>query len=145
MFKAFRDFAIKGNVVDLAVAFVLGVAFTAVVNSLVKDIFMPPIGYLLGGVNFNDMFISLNGSSYPSLAAAEAAGAPVVAYGRFFNQVITFIVVAFVLFLIVQPYNRARAAEAVTTKDCPYCATSIPLGATRCPFCTSELEAHAAA
>ena len=88
MFKAFRDFAIKGNVVDLAVAFVLGVAFTAVVNSLVKDIFMPPIGYLLGGVNFNDMFISLNGSSYPSLAAAEAAGAPVVAYGRFFNQVI---------------------------------------------------------
>ncbi len=143
MLKEFRDFAIKGNVIDLAVAVIIGIAFGAIISSLVNDIIMPVIGFALGGVNFNDLFISLNGTVYPSLAAAKAAGAPTINYGVFINTIIDFIIVALVLFLLVRSINRLKkvpAPAAPTTKDCPYCFTQIPIPATRCPNCTSELN-----
>jgi len=143
MWQEFKKFAISGNFIDLAIAVVLGVSFGAVINSLVKDIIMPPIGMLLGGVNFSDLYINLSGTSYPSLAAAQAAGAATINYGLFLTNVINFLIIAFVLFLIVQFYNRLRKEEAATTKPCPYCQSSIPLAATRCPNCTSELAAAA--
>jgi large conductance mechanosensitive channel len=143
MFKEFKEFAMRGNVVDLAVGVILGVAFGAIVTSLVNDIIMPPIGLALGGLDFKDLFVALNGQSYPSLAAAKAAGAPIIAYGSFLNTVVNFLIVAFAIFLLVKQVNRfkgpAPAAE-VTTKDCPYCISSIPLKAVRCPNCTSELS-----
>jgi large conductance mechanosensitive channel len=142
MLKEFRDFAIKGNVIDLAVAVIMGIAFGAIISSLVNDIIMPVIGYALGGVNFNDLFISLNGTAYPSLSAAKAAGAATINYGVFINAIIDFIIVALVLFLLVRSINqlkKAPAPAAPTTKDCPYCFTQIPIPATRCPNCTSEL------
>lgn len=142
MLKEFRDFALRGNVIDLAVAVIIAAAFGAIISSLVNDIIMPPIGFALGGVNFNDLFISLNGTAYPSLAAAKAAGAPTINYGVFLNTIIDFIIIAFVLFLVVRSFNRmkkAPAPAAVTAKDCPYCFTQIPIPATRCPHCTSEL------
>ncbi len=142
MLKEFKDFALKGNVVDLAVAVIIGAAFGAIISSLVNDIIMPPIGYALGGVNFNDLFISLNGTAYASLAAAKAAGAPTINYGTFLNTIIDFIIVAFVLFLVIRSINamkKAPAPAAPNTKDCPYCYTQIPLQATRCPHCTSQL------
>lgn len=139
MWKGFKDFALKGNILDLAVAFVLGVAFAAVVNSFVNDILMPPIGMLLGGVDFSSLFVTLTGASYPSLAAARAAGAPVIAYGAFLNTLIIFLIVAFALYLLVRAVNRLRNAEA-PPKDCPYCYRKIPAEATRCPECTSELQ-----
>ena len=117
-------------------------AFGAIVTSLVNDIIMPPIGLLLGGLDFKDLFISLNGQSYPTLAAAKAAAAPVIAYGSFLNTVINFLIVAFAIFLVVKQVNRFQRpapAAAVTTKDCPYCASAIPLKAVRCPNCTSDL------
>jgi large conductance mechanosensitive channel len=143
MLKEFRDFALKGNVIDLALAVIIGAAFGAIVSSLVNDVIMPPIGYALGGVNFNDLFISLNGTAYPSLAAAKAAGAPTINYGVFLNTIIDFIIIAFVLFLVVRSINsmkKAPAPVAPTTKECPYCYTQIPIPATRCPNCTSELK-----
>jgi large conductance mechanosensitive channel len=142
MLKEFRDFAIKGNVIDLAVAVIMGAAFGAIISSLVNDIIMPVIGYALGGVNFNDLFISLNGTAYPSLAAAKAAGAATINYGVFINAIIDFIIVALALFLLIRSINRmkkAPAPAAPTTKDCPHCFTQIPIPATRCPNCTSEL------
>jgi large conductance mechanosensitive channel len=142
MLKEFKEFAIKGNVIDLAVAVIMGIAFGAIISSLVNDIIMPVIGYALGGVNFNDLFISLNGTAYPSLAAAKAAGAATINYGVFINAIIDFIIVAFTLFLLVRAINRlkkAPAPAAPTTKDCPHCFTKIPIPATRCPNCTSEL------
>lgn len=141
MLKEFRDFIMKGNVLDLAVAVIIGVAFGAIVTSFVKDILMPPIGLLLGGVDFSNLFIPLNGQSYPSLAAAQEAAAPTINYGVFLNTIINFLIVAFAIFLVVRAFNRMRpkAAAPVTTKDCPYCATAIPLAAHRCPNCTSEL------
>jgi large conductance mechanosensitive channel len=142
MLKEFRDFAMKGNVVDLAVAVIMGAAFGAIISSLVNDLIMPIIGYALGGVNFNDLFISLNGTEYASLAAAKAAGAPTINYGVFINTIIDFIIVAFVLFLLIRSINqlkKAPAPAAPITKDCPYCFTQIPIPATRCPHCTSEL------
>lgn len=143
MLKEFRDFAMRGNVVDLAIGIIIGAAFTQIVNSLVNDIVMPPIGLLLGGVDFSDIFINLSGTDYPSLAAAKEAGAPVIAIGQFINYVINFLIIAFVIFIVVKQINRFNrpAPAAPTTKDCPRCATSIPLKATRCPNCTSEITA----
>ena len=133
----------KGNVLDMAIGIIIGVAFGAIVTSLVKDIIMPPIGLLLGGVNFTDLFITLDGNQYISLAAAQAAGAPTINYGVFINTIIDFIIVAFVIFLIVRQMNRMKRVSepaAATTKECPYCYTQIPIPATRCPNCTSTLE-----
>jgi large conductance mechanosensitive channel len=143
MWKEFKDFVFKGNVLDLAIAFILGVAFAAVVSSLVKDIIMPPIGLALGGIDFSSLYINLSGKSYASLADAAKAGAPTINYGLFINTVITFLIVASVLFMIVRAYNRMRPATAapVSTKACPYCQTDIPLSAVRCPNCTSQLAA----
>ena len=135
----------RGNVIDLAVGFIMGAAFTTVVNSLVNDILMPPLGMLLGKVDFSNLFFSLSGGSYPSLAAAQAAGAATINYGLFTRQVINFLLVAFAVFLLVKGINRMRrqpasATAAPTTKECPYCISTIPIKATRCPNCTSQLN-----
>jgi large conductance mechanosensitive channel len=139
MWKEFKEFALKGNVFDLAVAFVLGLAFAAVVTSFVNDVLMPPIGLLLGRMDFANLFINLSGRSYPSLAAARAAGAPVIAYGVFINALLNFLIVAFVLYLLVKQVNRIRRTEA-PPKKCPYCFEVIPAQAVRCPDCTSDLS-----
>jgi large conductance mechanosensitive channel len=148
MLKEFREFVMRGNVLDLAVAFILGAAFGQIVTSLVNDILMPPIGLLLGRIDFSNLFISLSGVPYSSLAQAKAAGAPTINYGVFINVVINFLIVAFVIFLLVRQVARMRrkqeapaAAPAPTTKECQYCFSSIPIKATRCPNCTSELAA----
>jgi large conductance mechanosensitive channel len=143
MIHAFRKFVVQGNVIDLAVGIVIGAAFTTVVKSFVDDILMPPIGRLSGGVNFADLFVSLDGRAYPSLEAAKAAGAATVNYGLFINNVIAFVIVAFAVFILVQAYDRMRTKEAAAPgperKDCPFCAETIAAAATRCPHCTSEL------
>ena len=146
MFKEFRAFLMRGNVLELAVGIVIGGAFGAVVTSFVNDVLMPPIGLALGRVNFADMFINLSGQSYPSVAAAKAAGAPTLNYGVFINTVINFIIVGFVIFLLVREVNRRTAAPpapaaAPTTRECPQCAMQIPIKARRCPHCTSEVRA----
>ncbi len=144
MLKEFRAFIARGNVVDLAIGVIIGGAFGKIVTSLVNDIIMPPIGLILGNVNFSDLFISLNGKSFASLADAQAAGVPTLNYGLFLNTVIDFLIVAFVVFLLVKQINRMKkpepASAASATKDCPYCLSAIPLKATRCPHCTSELK-----
>jgi large conductance mechanosensitive channel len=143
MLKEFKDFVMRGSVVDLAIAVIIGGAFGKIITSLVNDIIMPPIGLLLGNVNFVDLFVSLNGQKYDSLAAAQAAGAATINYGVFINTIIDFVIVAFVIFLLIRAMNRmkkAPAPAAVTTKECPYCYTQIPIPATRCPNCTSELK-----
>jgi large conductance mechanosensitive channel len=146
MLREFRTFVMRGNVVDLAVAVVIGAAFGAIVTSFVADILMPPIGRLVGRLNFADLFVSLDGRSYPSLAAAKAAGAPTINYGAFANTIVNFLIVAFAMFLVVRQTNRFRAPTAATTKECPECATAIPVNARRCPHCTSELAtAHGTA
>jgi len=141
--KGFRDFLFRGNVVDLAVAVVIGAAFGAIVTSFVNDLLMPPIGLALGRVNFSDLFINLTGQHYPSVAAAKAAGAPTINYGIFLNTVINFIIIAFAIFLVVKAVNRLTEkpapAAAPTTKECQFCAMSIPIKARRCPHCTSEV------
>lgn len=142
MIKEFVDFIKRGNVLDLAIGIVIGAAFATVVNSLVNDIIMPPIGYAMGGVNFADLFISLDGQAYDSLTAAQDAGAATINYGLFINSIIIFLVVAFVIFLIARAINKQEKEEeaaAPETKECPYCMAQIPLGATRCPHCTSQL------
>jgi large conductance mechanosensitive channel len=141
MLKEFKEFAIKGNVIDMAVGIIMGTAFNAIVNSLVNDILMPPIGLLLGRVDFTNLFLSLTGEHYDSLAAAQEAGAATVNYGIFINAIINFVIVAFVLFLVIRGMNRMRREEAPapTTKECPYCLSAIAIGAKRCPHCTSEL------
>jgi large conductance mechanosensitive channel len=144
MLKEFKEFAVKGNMIDLAIAVVLGTAFGAIVNSLVKDVLMPPLGKLMGGVDFTDLFIVLGGSTYPSLKAARDAGAATINYGVFINTVINFFLVALALFFVIKGINAARkqpAPAAPTEKDCPHCFTRIPLRATRCPHCTSVLSA----
>ena len=143
MLKEFKEFAVRGNMVDLAVAVVLGAAFGAVVASLVKDVLMPPIGKVVGGVDFTDLFVALDGRSYPSLKVAKDAGAATINYGVFVNTLINFVIVAFALFLVVKSVNRLRrpAVAAPTTKDCVYCAMAIPIKATRCPHCTSAVSA----
>jgi large conductance mechanosensitive channel len=145
MLKEFKAFIAKGNVLDLAVAVIMGAAFGGIVTSAVNDVIMPPIGLALHGINFSEMFITLNGATYATLADAKKAGAPVIAYGQFLNTIINFLIVAFFVFLIVQWSNKltkpATAAEAApTTKDCPFCASSIPIKAIRCPHCTSNFQ-----
>ena len=144
MLKEFKEFLMRGNVLDLAIAVIIGAAFGAIVTSFVNDVLMPPMGLALGKVDFKDLFVSLNGQSYPSLTAAKTAGAPVIAYGQFINTVINFLVVAFVIFMIVKQVNRfkqpAPASAAPLTKECPYCASAIPIKAVRCPNCTSDLR-----
>jgi large conductance mechanosensitive channel len=146
MFKEFKEFAMRGNVLDLAVGIVIGAAFGKIVNSLVNDVLMPPIGLLVKHVDFKDLFINLSATTYPSIAAAKAAGAPTLNYGMFLNTILEFVIVAFAVFLLVRTVNRVRPAPAAaqTTQDCPFCRTGIPLDATRCPHCTSDLKAAAA-
>jgi large conductance mechanosensitive channel len=144
MLKDFKEFVMRGNVLDLAVAVIIGAAFGAIVTSMVNDIVMPPVGLLLGRVDFKDLFVSLNGQPYPTLAAAKAAAAPVIAYGQFLNTVINFLIIAFVIFVVVRQASRlqrkpAEAPAAPTTKDCVFCCTPIPIAAKRCPNCTSQL------
>jgi large conductance mechanosensitive channel len=145
MLSEFKAFVMRGNVVDLAIAVVLGAAFGAIVTSFVNDLLMPPLGLLLGRVSFADLFVSLDGRSYPTLAAARAAGAPTLNYGAFINTIVNFLIIAFVVFLLVRQVNRLTRepapAAVPTTKECPYCASVIALKATRCPHCTSELRA----
>lgn len=147
MLKEFRTFIMRGSVVDLAVGIVIGAAFTAVVTSFVNDLLMPPIGRVLGRVNFTDLFLSLDGQSYPSLAAAKAAGAPTLNYGAFITNVINFLILGFAVFLVVRGVNqlmpRPAPAAPAPTRDCPYCATTIPARAVRCPHCTSEVRGGA--
>ncbi len=149
MFKEFKDFIMRGNVLDLAVAVVIGGAFGKIVTSFVNDILMPPIGLLLGGVDFSNLYINLSGGEYASLADAQAAGAATINYGVFVNTLIDFLIIAFAIFLVVRAVNRLQALSqqeeeaapaAPTTKTCPYCFTEIPIQATRCPHCTSQLE-----
>jgi large conductance mechanosensitive channel len=143
MLKEFKAFAMRGNVVDLAIGIIIGAAFGKIITSLVSDVLMPPIGLLLGKVDFSNLFLNISGKSYANLAEAKAAGVPTINYGLFLNTVIDFLIVAFVIFLLVRQINRWNkpAPPPVTTKECSYCATSIPLKATRCPNCTSELHA----
>jgi large conductance mechanosensitive channel len=146
MLKEFKAFVMKGNVLDLAVAVIIGAAFGAIVVSLVNDIVMPPIGMLLGHMDFKELFISLNGQSYSTLAAAKTAAAPVIAYGQFLNTVINFLIIALVIFLIVRAASKMQkpvTAAVPATKDCAYCYTPIPILAKRCPHCTSQLAAAA--
>ena len=144
MLREFKTFLMRGNIVDLAVAVVLGAAFGAIVTSLVSDILMPPIGKVLGGLDFANFFLVLGPGSYPTLKAATEAGAPTLNSGLFINTLINFAIIAFVLFLVVRAMNRLKRAEPAaspTTKGCQYCAMQIPLKATRCPHCTSQLTA----
>jgi large conductance mechanosensitive channel len=148
MVKEFKEFAMRGNVVDMAVGIIIGGAFGKIVTSMVNDIIMPPIGKAMGNVNFADKFAALNGGVYKSLAEAKAAGAPVIAYGSFINVVIDFIIVAFCIFLMVKGMNALKrrmehapaAPSAPTDKQCPHCFSTIPVKATRCPHCTSDLK-----
>jgi large conductance mechanosensitive channel len=141
MLKEFRDFAMRGNVIDLAVGVIIGSAFGKIITSFVTDIVMPPIGLLLGNVDFSNLFVSLNRQYYASLADAQAAGAPTLNYGLFINTIIDFLVVAAVIFMMVRTINRLQSPKAdPTTRDCPYCFSVIPLKATRCPHCTSEIN-----
>ncbi len=142
MWKEFKAFIMRGNVMDLAVAVIIGAAFGKIITSLVNDIIMPPIGLVLGKVNFSDLFWALDGKTYASLADAQTAGAPTINYGLFINNIIDFLIVAFVIFLAVRAVNRLqkpKVAPAPTTQNCPYCKTAIPIGAVRCPNCTSDL------
>lgn len=138
MWRDFKNYIMRGNIIDLAIAFVMGLAFAKVISSFVSDVLMPPIGLMLGKVDFSSLFVSLSGRSYPSLAAAKAAGAPIIAYGSFLNTIVEFLIVAFSLYLIMRMVNRYRIVAA-PPKDCPYCYSKIPAQATRCPECTSEL------
>jgi len=143
MWKELRDFIAKGNLVEIAVAFIMGVAFGAVVKSFVYDIIMPVIGKLVGNVDFASLYINLSGTPYPSAQAAREAGAAAIYYGTFVNAFINFLIIACVMFLIVKGVMRLRRpkeAPAPTAKECPYCKTQIPIGAVRCPNCTSQLE-----
>jgi len=145
MLSDFKEFAMRGNVVDLAVGFVMGAAFGKITTSLVNDVIMPPIGFLLGRVDFSSLYVNLSEKTFPSLAAARTAGAPIVAYGSFINTIIDFVIVAFAMFILVKQMNRlaspAPAPPAPADKDCPYCLSKIPLAATKCAHCTSELKA----
>jgi large conductance mechanosensitive channel len=142
MLKEFRDFIARGNVLDLAIAVIIGAAFGKLVTSLVEGVLMPPIGLLLGNVDFANLFIDMSGQRPVSLADAQVRGLPVIAYGVFINDVITFLIIALVVFLIVKSLNRMRREKAPTTKACPYCLSTIPITAVRCSGCTSELGPH---
>ncbi len=139
----FKQFALKGNVIDLAVGFVVGAAFGKIVTSFTNDILMPPIGLAVGAVDFSNLFINLSSKHYPTMAAARAAGAPTLNVGVFINTIIDFLIIAFAVFILVKWLNHlvGETPAASTTKECPYCLSAIALGATRCPHCTSELKA----
>ena len=142
MLKEFKEFAMKGNVVDMAIGVIIGGAFGKIVSSLVSDVLMPPIGKLLGGVDYTGLFLNLSGAPQPSLIAAKAAGAPTLNYGVFLQSVFDFIIVAFVIFLLVKQMNRMKKPEplaAPTTKDCPQCLSAIPIKASKCAHCTSNV------
>ena len=142
MFKEFKEFAMKGNVLDMAVGIIIGAAFGKIITSFVSDILMPPLGLLLGKMDLSSMFINLSGQSYPTIAAAKTAGAATLNYGIFINTIIDFLIVAFVIFFLIRQVNKMKrqpAAAASTTKDCPFCASAIPIPAKRCPHCTSQL------
>ena len=150
MLQEFKKFAMRGNVVDMAVGIIIGGAFGTIVKSLVADVIMPPVGLMLGGVDFADLFLTLQEGAtagpYATLAAAQEAGAVTISYGIFINAVISFLIVAFAVFLLIQSINKMQAEEEAepeepTTKDCPHCVSSIAIQATRCPNCTSELGA----
>ncbi len=145
MLKAFKDFIMRGNVVDLAVGIIIGAAFGKIVTSMVNDILMPPLGLILGKMDFSGLFINLSGTSYASLAAAKAAGAPTINYGAFINTIVDFIIVAAAIFFIVLQVDKLRkghqAPAAPNTKECPYCLSAMAIKATRCPHCTSEVKA----
>jgi large conductance mechanosensitive channel len=146
MFKEFREFAMRGNVMDMAVGLIIGAAFGTIVNSFVQDVIMPPIGLLLGHVDFTNLFLVLKEGTkaagpYATVAAAKSAGAVTLNFGIFLNTIISFVIVAFAVFLLVRTMNRLRRQEvAPVTKECPYCFSQIPVKATRCPHCTSELK-----
>ena len=150
MFKEFKEFAMKGNVMDMAIGLIIGGAFGKIVSSLLSDVLMPPIGLLMGRVDFSSLFVSLNGQSYASLAAAKAAGAPTLNYGLFLNTILDFLIVAFVVFLVIRQINRLKRAEAApapvtpTTRACAFCCSTIPLKAVRCPACTSSVAPQSA-
>ena len=143
MLKEFKAFAMRGNVLDMAIGVILGGAFGRIVSSLVADVLMPPIGLVLGRVDFASLFVNLSASSYPSVAAAKAAGAPTLNYGLFLQAMVDFVIVAFVIFLLVRQVNRwtrpVPAPAAPTTRDCPYCLLAIPIKATRCAHCTADV------
>ena len=146
MLKEFKDFAMRGNVVDMAVGIIIGAAFGKIVSSLVKDIIMPPIGLIMGNVDFGNLFINLSDQAYNNLAAAREAGAATINYGVFINTVLDFIIVAFAIFMVIKQMNRLKKKEeapaaAPATKDCPHCLSVIPIKAVRCGHCTSKLEA----
>jgi large conductance mechanosensitive channel len=144
MFKEFKEFAMKGNVLDMAVGIIIGAAFGKIVTSFVSDVLMPPLGLLLGKVDFKGLFINLTGGDYATIAAAQAAKAPTLNYGIFIQTIIDFIIVAFAIFMVVKQMNRLKKeapAAAPSTKDCPFCASAIPIPAKRCPHCTSQLTA----
>jgi large conductance mechanosensitive channel len=145
MIKEFKEFVMRGNVVDLAIAVVIGAAFGKIITSFVEDVLMPPIGLALGKVDFSNLFLNLSGKDFSSVAAAKAAGAATLNYGMFFNHVINFLIVAFAIFLLIKQLNRLQKpapapAAAPATKDCPLCLSSVPLKATKCAHCTSELK-----
>jgi large conductance mechanosensitive channel len=149
MLKEFKEFIARGNAVDMAVGIIIGAAFVAIVSSLVSDIIMPPLGLLLGKVDFSNLYILLKQGTkpgpYTSLADAKAIGAVTINYGIFIDKVMSFVIVAFIIFLFVKSINRLRAPKVIpeakpTTKECPHCHMQIPLNATRCPYCTSELK-----
>ena len=145
MIKEFKEFVMRGNVVDLAIAVVIGGAFGKIITSFVEDVLMPPIGLALGKVDFSNLFVNLSGKDFPSVAAAKAAGAATLNYGMFFNHVINFLIVAFAIFLLIKQLNRMQKpasapAAAPMTKDCPHCLSVVPLKATKCAHCTSDLK-----
>ncbi|MFH0930756.1 MAG: large conductance mechanosensitive channel protein MscL [Candidatus Zixiibacteriota bacterium] len=145
MLKEFKEFAMKGNVLDMAIGIIIGAAFGKIVSSLVGDVIMPPIGLLLGRLDFTNLYINLSGQHYASLSQAKAAGAATINYGLFLNTIIDFVIVAFAIFLLVRQVNKLRrepepAPAVPTTKECPYCLSAVPIKAIRCPHCTSELK-----
>jgi len=147
--KEFREFAMRGSVVDMAVGIIIGAAFGTIVNSIVSDIIMPPIGLILGNVDFSNLFVvlkeGLQAGPYASLADAAKAGAVTINYGMFINRIISFLIVAFAMFMLIRSMNKLKRKEAApaeaTTKDCPFCCSAIPIKATRCPHCTTQLSA----
>jgi large conductance mechanosensitive channel len=141
--KEFKEFIMRGNVLDLAVGIIIGGAFGKIITSFVSDILMPPLGLILGKINFSDLFINLSGTPYPTVAAAKAAGAPTINYGMFINTIIDFLIVAFAIYMMIVQVNRFKKKPeeaAPATKDCPFCISAIPIKAVRCPHCTSNLE-----
>ena len=143
MIKEFKEFIMRGNVLDMAVGIIIGGAFGKIVSSFVNDILMPPLGLLMGKINFADLFINLSGKAYPTVAAAKAAGAPTINYGLFINSIIDFLIVAFAIYLMIVQVNRLKKKPEdapPATKECPFCISAIPIKAVRCPHCTSNIE-----